>query len=251
MLIERRHFREARAVIHMTDTEKRSFTLRFLAQRNVVIPSPVDSALFTVPSQRRTWFGGRPLITFIGRLTRKKRLDLLIEAFVASAPEYPTARLVIAGPDEEGIGRRIMARAKDAGLEGRVALIGVVEGHQKRELLGRSSVFVLPSEDESFGIAAAEALAVGLPVVVSKNVAISTDIAGGDAGIVVERAVAPLARAIERILGDSSYAQSLADAGRRLAESNFAIPRVSRQIDNLYRQVLSGEGDYSEAERLG
>lgn len=180
------------------------------------------------------------VVTFLGRISAKKGVPLLIDSFRRTAVAFPKAHLMIAGPDDENIGRGLMPVIADAGLADRVSFLGAVAGAQKRALLHRSDVFVLASSDESFGIAVAEAMAVGCPVVVSPEVAIEDVVRASGAGLVVEREPSAIAGAIADILGDPARASAMGAAGRLAVDGQFAWPMVSVQMEAMYDAVIVG-----------
>lgn len=180
------------------------------------------------------------IITFLGRISEVKGVDLLLASFMATAAEFPAAHLIVAGPDDEGIGVGLCASITASGLSDRVSFIGTVDGREKRALLQRSDVFVLPSAHESFGIAVAEAMAVGCPVIVSPDVALADLIQAAGAGIVAEREAGAISRAIARILADRSAAKAMGVAGRRLVEVEFTSGGIATRLEALYRTVLAG-----------
>src|SRR5262249_4179068 len=104
-----------------------------------------------------------------GRLSWKKGLDRLLEA----AAEVPEAHVWIAGNDEDSTVPRLEKQAAGLGISQRIRFLGFVEGIEKRRLLARASVFVLPSQSENFGNAVLEAMAEGCPVVVSPTVGLA------------------------------------------------------------------------------
>jgi len=179
------------------------------------------------------------VVTFLGRISAKKGVPLLIESFRSTASAFPKARLVIAGPDDEGIGSHLMPAIANAGLAGRISFLGVVDGPEKRALLQRSDVFVLASADESFGIAVAEAMAVGCPVVVSPEVAMEDIVRASGAGIVAAREPVAIAAAIAAILADIPRAISMGGAGKRAVDEQFAWPIVARQMESMYEAIVT------------
>jgi SAM-dependent methyltransferase len=179
------------------------------------------------------------VVTFLGRISAKKGVPLLVESFQSTAAAFPRAHLVIAGPDDEGIGRGLMPMIASAGLADRVSFLGVVGGSEKRTLLQRSDVFVLASADESFGIAVAEAMAVGCPVVVSPDVAIEDVVRASGAGLVVERDPSAIAHAIAMILSEPVRAAAMGEAGRRTVDERFSLPIVAAQLEAMYGAVVS------------
>ena len=127
---------------------------------------------------------GKRLITFLGRIHRKKGCDLLISAFISELKECDEIRLVIAGPDQEGLQPAFTAQLAAAGMTERVVWTGLLENDLKWELLRASEVFVLPSHQENFGISVAEALACSTPVLISNKVNIWREVKEFNAGLV-------------------------------------------------------------------
>jgi glycosyltransferase involved in cell wall biosynthesis len=164
--------------------------------RQFVLPNgiePDEFAIDRVAARRsvfRRWpeLGQRPYVLFLGRLHAKKRLDLLLEAFLAGAPE--SFHLVVAGPDGEGMWTGLAARfLADPAAARRVHYVGAVAGPEKAALLAGAVVFALPSEHENFGIAALEALAAGTPVMLSPHVDLAQSVMAARVGMVLPLSV--------------------------------------------------------------
>lgn len=246
-LVERRNLECAGAAIVMTRAEKQSFTDWLPGARTMVIPPAIDSALFQRGEVHTGVLEPLPesatLITFLGRLTEKKRLDVLLDAFWRLQQSIHGVHLVIAGPDDEGIGSGLQREATRLGIGDRVSLIGLVTGEAKRELLSASRIVALPSEDESFGMAIAEALAVGTPVVITREVGLAEDILEEEAGRVVSRDGAAFAGAMAELLTDATTWSNMAERGRRFAQRSFTGEAVIANFESLYGDLCSQRGD--------
>ena len=179
------------------------------------------------------------LVTFLGRISAKKGVALLVEFIRGTAAVFPRAHLVIAGPDEEGIAHDLLPVIRDAGLADRISFPGALGGPRKRSLLQQSACFVLPSADESFGIAVAEAMAVGCPVVVSSEVAIEDVVRSSGAGMVVDRDPIAIAAAVAEILNNPTSAAAMGAAGRLVVDERFSWPIVAARMEAFYNSVLS------------
>lgn len=127
---------------------------------------------------------GQRLILFLGRLHEKKGCDLLIEAFARVAAREPALHLVMAGPDQSGWQAALTRLATERGLGERITWTGMLQGELKWGALLAAEAFILPSHQENFGIAVAEALAVGTPVLISDKVNIWREIEADGAGLV-------------------------------------------------------------------
>ena len=183
-----------------------------------VIPIGVDAAGLRAPvaGDAALHIDGRErVVAFLGRISAKKGVPLLLEAFRSTAAAFPSTRLVIAGPDDEGIGRNL--EGPSLGLASRIGSRSQGSWAVRRSdhLLQRADVLVLPSADESFGISVAEAMAVGCPVVVSPDVAIEDVVRSSGAGLVADRDPAAISEALAHILGRPEEAAAMGAAGRR------------------------------------
>jgi glycosyltransferase involved in cell wall biosynthesis len=189
---EYRVLRDARAVIFTTEEERtrarRSFWLYRAHERIVPFGTTVpqleaaplrETFLNAIPSLR-----GKRIVLFLGRVHAKKGCDLLIDAFARVAGRDPTLHLVIAGPDETGWASTLRIRAQAAGIAHRVSLPGMLQGELKWGAFHASDVFVLPSHQENFGVAVAEALGCGLPALISDKVNVWREIEADGAGLV-------------------------------------------------------------------
>jgi glycosyltransferase involved in cell wall biosynthesis len=245
LLLEGRNL-HAMAGIHYTSIAERDYAADLgLTAPSFVIPLGVDSQAFAHPADAASLFkrhpslAGRQLVTFIGRLTHKKRLDMLLHGFVTVARDHPEAHLVIAGPDDEGVGRALRTQIVERALQRQVTVLGLITGDVKVALLQRSQVFVLPSEDENFGVAVVEAMATGLPVVVTEGVAIAGAITDASAGQVVEPTPEALSATIGCLLTDRRLATTMGERGRALAGSSFAWEGIGVQLEEMYEQVVA------------
>jgi glycosyltransferase involved in cell wall biosynthesis len=188
--LERTVLREADAVLFTTEEEARLAPLSFgpLGARATVVgfgleleaarSNETPDAFFARHPETR----GRRIVLFLGRLHRKKGCDLLVDAFADVAASDPALHLVMAGPDQTGWQRDLEAQARRRGIASRVTWCGMLEGASKWSALRAADVFALPSHQENFGIAVAEALAVGLPVLISDKVNIWREVVGDGAG---------------------------------------------------------------------
>jgi len=124
----------------------------------------------------------RRFVLFLGRIHPKKGCDLLVNAFVKLAGSDPDLDLVMAGPDPQGLRTELERPAKAAGVAQRIHWPGMVSGDAKWGAFQAAEAFALPSHQENFGIAVAEALACGKPVLLSDKVNIAAEIAADGAG---------------------------------------------------------------------
>jgi glycosyltransferase involved in cell wall biosynthesis len=191
--------------------------------------------------------GDGPLVAFLGSLVERKGIDVLLAAWARIYRRQPTARLVLVGRDrfdDDATARDFLRRALDAlpGAAGRSVTRAGVRDDAER-FLQAADVFLFPSRREGFGTAIIEAMACGLPCIVSELPGITGFIfsespeAGG--GVVVRQEdPAALADAALAVLADPERARVLGAAGRARAAERFAIDAVADQYLSLYAELL-------------
>ena len=232
-LFERRNLRCAAAVRYDSEHERED-ALAGGFPDGVVIPpgTPTPPA-----GPREARVPGR--IVFLGRLSAKKGVDVLLETLPLVIPTAPTAHLVVAGPDDEGIGEQLRERASILGVADRLTLLGLVTGQEKVDLLRTASVLAAPSIDESFGATVTEAMAVETPVIVTRGIPIHEQIEREAAGLVADRTPPAVAAGITQILTDATLAAKLGKNGRLLVESEYSWAEIARRVEELYRDVVN------------
>jgi phosphatidylinositol alpha-1,6-mannosyltransferase len=168
---------------------------------------------------------GGPVLLAVQRLVPYKGVEVLVDAMAQLEPE---ATLLIAGRGPEG--EALAARAARLGLAERMRLLGFVPDEEMPALLALTDVFVFHSRYETFGLAAAEAMAAGLPVVAAATTAIPEVVRDGRDGVLVPpddpRA---LAAAVARLLGDPAERARLGASGRARALADFGWDAVAER----------------------
>ena len=235
--IERRILAHAAAIHFTSEQERTEAAFALPAARSVIIPNPV-----AIPEAEESpnvflaqhpELAGKRMILFLSRLDPKKGLDLLLGAFAQAQTSLPDTALVLAGNGDDAFVDELRDKARLLGLR-RVVWAGFLEGQLKRAAFAAAHVFVLPSYSENFGIAVVEAMAMGLPVIVSDQVGIQREIARANAGIVVGCDATELSQAIQQTLNNQVARNEMAQNGRRLAQK-FAPPAVTARLLEAYR----------------
>ena len=114
-------------------------------------------------------------------------------------------------------------------------------GQDKDLLLQGSDIFVLPSFSENFGIAVAEAMSHGLPVIITPDIQIAPEIAQSKAGLVTPGEVEPLADAIAQLLTSPSQRQQLGENGKILVKHRYSWNAIASQLTSVYRSIIEGQ----------
>jgi glycosyltransferase involved in cell wall biosynthesis len=188
-----------------------------------------EAFLQAVPGLR-----GKRIVLFLGRVHAKKGCDLLIDAFARVASRDQSLHLVIAGPDETGWATSLRAQAQAAGVAQRISLPGMLQGELKWGAFHASDVFVLPSHQENFGVAVAEALGCGLPALISDKVNVWREIEADGAGMVAADTVDGTEKNLVRWLelDDTARAAMRAQAARTF-EARFRIETMVSALTAL------------------
>ena len=177
-----------------------------------------------------------PLIVFLGRVHPIKRLDLLAAAFDRIRAVRPGAHLLIAGPDEDGHRSRLEPHFAGAGPA--VRFMGELGEFAKWTLLANADVLVMCSQSESFGRSVVEALAAGLPVVVTRTCPWQQVETAG-CGFWVAHTAEAIADATLEVLRDPASARRMGERGRALARSTYSWDAIARTMARHYETVVS------------
>jgi len=235
----------ARYLIATSEQEKQELGEDGIASSKVVVRRNGVELLRVVPEQggfRRAH--GIPddakLILFLGRLVSKKSPDLLLNAFAKwreRSPLCPKAVLVLAGPDEQdGFLQRLQSQARSLGVRDEVLFPGPLYDDAKWQAYRDADVFVLPSQNENFGNAAAEAAACGTPVIVTDRCGIAPFV--GTAGEVISHDLMALENALESLLADPFLRENRQNACREFARG-LSWEEPLDETEQLYRHCIA------------
>ncbi|MBK5189357.1 MAG: glycosyltransferase family 4 protein, partial [Gemmatimonadaceae bacterium] len=179
--------------------------------RIVVIHPGIDTDAYTpAPAERSPV----PLVVYLGRLKRYKRVDLIIRAFADM--RHPTAQLAIAGAGDHRSALERLAASLDLGE--RVKFLGFISAPEKIALLRSAWVLAFTSPKEGWGITNLEAAACATPVVASSSPGLRESVLDGETGYLVPHGdVTALSAALGRIVRDPALVASLGAAARRFA----------------------------------
>jgi glycosyltransferase involved in cell wall biosynthesis len=240
---EYRVLRDARAVCFTTPIERDAATETLWPQRwtPVVVSFGTTAPGGDAATQREIFLGKYPALRkrrfflFLSRIHSKKGCDLLLEALGRLAPAHPELDLVIAGPDEGGLRPQLEGQAKRLGIESRIVWTGMLEGDLKWGAFHAAEGFVLPSHQENFGIAVVEALACGLPVLISNKVNIWPDIAADEAGLVNPDTADGTYRGMVTLLTMApEERERLVSRGFACFRSRYEMKRTAEALNHLF-----------------
>jgi glycosyltransferase involved in cell wall biosynthesis len=235
-LVERRLIESASAVHFTSKAELAEAKALGLNCNGVVVPLGID-----VENSIATVTAGRddvPNLLYLSRIDPKKNVDSLLRAVRIALSRGAQFELNIAGSGDPSYIRRLKLLSCELEVDKYVNWLGYVEGQRKKVALGAASAFVLPSYSENFGIAVVEALAAGLPCIVSREVATSDEIGRAGAGIVVGTTPEEIAAGIVTIVGDELGRSTMKAAARKLAVDAFSLDAMGARLEDLYGDIL-------------
>ncbi len=230
--------RVRRVIVHTRSYGTTSAVLR--GRPLEIIPSVVDLGRFRPGLEvgdlkRRLRVEGKRVIVFTGRLVPHKGVDVILQA-LRELPRDVVLVVIGSGPRLQpliGLARRI-------GVGDRVVFCPNVSDDDLPRLLALADVFVFPSQNrlEGFGLAVAEAMAAGLPVVIADVPGVREVIEDGKEGLLAEPLIADdLARKVGRLLDDPALARRMGAAGRLRAETRYGLETVAHQLIRLYEAL--------------
>lgn len=239
----------AAAALHFTTAAERDAvlgSLRWLRPAPIVEPLGIHLEEFeSAPSPgkfRREYpqLGDRPFILLLGRLHPVKGLDLLVPAF-ARAGLPPEMSLVVVGPDPDGYRATIERLARAEGVSDRLLFTGMLSGRKRIEALADAELFCLPSYHENFGVAVIEALAAGIPVVISDQVSIYREVVAAGVGAAVPNKIEPLAAELRRWIADPALRRTASQKARAFALDRYGWPRIAARWRDHYQRLTGSE----------
>jgi glycosyltransferase involved in cell wall biosynthesis len=246
-LYERTNLRTARAFHATSDLEAdaiRSYGLRqpiAVIPNGVEIPDASDRAAREALEGRYPQLRDRRWLLFLGRIHPKKGIDMLLEAWRNLHPEFPSWHLIVAGPDLANFGAELATAVRRDGrtLDG-VTFVGMLKAGLKRSALDNASLFVLPTRSENFGIAIAEALAAGIPVVTT-TAAPWSHLASLNCGWWVASETAAIANALREGMAKSApELEAMGKRGREFVSKRYAWEAIGEQMADVYRWLIDG-----------
>lgn len=243
---EYRVLRDARRVLFTTQEERllarESFRL-YRANEEVVAfgtrqPPDGSSTLRDAFLAKFPHLKGKRAILFLGRIHEKKGCDLLLKAFAAVRDIDTNAHLVIAGPDDGEYSANMRTLAKELGIDDRVTWTGMLTGDLKWGAFRTSDVFALPSHQENFGIAVAEALGSRLPVLISDKVNIWREVKQDGAGIVTTDTVKGTIDALTTWLRmDVNATRAMREQALATFMKRFHVDAMSKDLLRVLRET--------------
>jgi glycosyltransferase involved in cell wall biosynthesis len=245
-LLERHNLNRA-AAIHCTSAGEAEDVRKFGIQTpTITLPLGVNKPINLLEAKQKLHdFYNIPtnktVVLFLSRLHPKKRPDLLIQSLHELISQSYNFHLIIAGSGDSNYISYLTNLVEFLDLTNCTSFAGFVAGKDKDLLLQGSDIFVLPSFSENFGVAVAEAMAAGLPVIVTPGVQIAPEIAQANAGLVIPGEVDTVADAIAQLLTSSNLRHQLGENGRQLVARRYSWDTIAQSLANVYTSIIENQ----------
>jgi glycosyltransferase involved in cell wall biosynthesis len=224
--------RKAAAVLFLTPVENAG--LRAVAGDSLRLV-PLGNG---VPASRARKDDDGLEVLYLARLAPRKRPELFVAAAERVAPRFPEVRFRLVGPDEgrgDEVNRLIGSATADIRWE------GPIDPASTDDRMARASVYVLPAVDEPYPMSVLEAMAAGVPVIVTDTCGLAPAVSESGSGIVVDAGLDALTAAITTLLDDPALRRRMGETARRTAEERFSMPAIARDLLAVYRRAAGGE----------
>lgn len=239
-----RILRHASVMFYSAQGEREEAASLGLHTPSVIVPDGFNADEFALLPERgrfrKRFLSGHegPLVLFLARLHAKKGLEVLIQAMRSVIAERPDARLAIVGPpDPVSFNKQVLRWIKENGIEAQTVVPGVADREMRLEAFADADVYALPSYAENFGFSIFEAMACGVPVVVSADLNYAAEIARTGAGLAVPRTAEQFAQAILSLLGQPEMRRKMGSYGRLLARK-YSLEETGAKVETTLESIL-------------
>jgi len=246
--------RRAAAVHYTTEAEKLSTEALFGLQHGRVIAlgiEPTTSSATETLAHLFPSLAADPYVLVLSRLHPKKGLDVLIEAFLSLVQRRQFAhwRLVIAGDGPADYVLKLKQQVSASAHQDQVLFTGWLDGNRKNAVLSGASLLALPSHQENFGLCVMEALSHSVPVLVSPNVNLASEISAANAGWISAIDRDALATRLAEALSDDDERARRGRAGKELSR-RYSWDNAARSLTDLYRDLLEPRNGSAKLHRV-
>ncbi|HEY9693368.1 MAG TPA: glycosyltransferase [Oculatellaceae cyanobacterium] len=241
-LIEHANIDHSQALHFTSEQEKQETSQLCFKAPNFILPLGL-SVPAQLPSARQKLrkllkiADNQPVILFMSRLHPKKGLNYLIPA-LAKLTNLPFT-FVLAGSGDTEYETEIDSLLQSTGMQQHTYRCGFVSGEMKQLLLQGADIFALTSHSENFGIAVLEALAAGLPVIVTPGVALASVIKKHQLGYVTELDEDKIASAIQSLLSDQNVVKQMSDRARQLILEEYTWEQIAGKLIAVYSAIIN------------
>lgn len=243
-LFGKRHLEGAAAVHYTTMVERQESEDLGFSAPGLVVPNGVDFSEFDqLPLEgafrRRLGLDDTtPLLLFLGRVQPRKGLDVTLDALAAVRQTLGDVQLAVVGPiDDDEYEQRLQDQIEALDLTDAVHFTGYLDGEARLHALVDADLFVLTSHTENFAMAAVEAMACEMPVLLSEHVGVAANAEAAGAGAVVSLDPTQTAEAMHSILSDPDRRREMGARGARHVRDLYTPSHVARQMKGAFQRI--------------
>jgi glycosyltransferase involved in cell wall biosynthesis len=242
-----RRYVDRAAAIQCTDPSEAEAVAKLMFRPPIfVVPNAIRASYFNTRQTRgnlRTQLGipdGADILIFLGRITHIKRPDIAVDVLAAAQLHGREIHLVIVGPDEEGLMHQLQVQAQNLRCDDKLHFTGLLGREGVVSALADADLLLMPSEiTENFGIAALEALATGVPILVSEGVPVGRWAQKAGAGLAVASSREAFQQAAVDLLSRPEQLRTMGQHGQELVRQVFDIRVVARQMLAQYQAIVT------------
>jgi glycosyltransferase involved in cell wall biosynthesis len=244
-LFERYWIDRADLIHYTTQMELDDSAWLKLKPPSVTIPNPINIAEFDHLPKKGIFrskykiASDASILLYLGRVEPAKGVDLALQSLSLILSKHPNCILVVAGPEEENYISVLSQQARNLGVLDKVVFTGLLSPVQCLEAFSDSDIFVFPSHSENFGMAIAEAMICGLPVIVSDRAGISELINANNAGVVSPLDVNAFSEAITTLLENPGLRMQYAHRAAAVIRENFSPSHIAERWSQLFQSVFA------------
>ncbi len=219
-----------------------------------ILPNGIDFNEYNIKFNEELFVKKFPLlknkkyILFLSRINIKKGLDLLIRAFALFQNKYPNYILLIVGPDNENYGKTIKKLISLLHIDTNVMFFGNLTGNDKIMIYKNADLFILPSRSENFAMVVVEAMAAGVPILISNNIGISDDIKKYNAGIITDIKIDHIFKNMIKIIDNQNLKRTLINNGYKLINDKYDIVNVAKNMKQIFKNIILNKYYYNNSE---
>jgi len=245
-LIARNILQGAKAIHYTTEDEaKQCHQFLRLNNRAIIIPNGLDLSEFNdlpnYESLRKKFpnLQNKKVILFLSRINWIKGMDILIEGFAKLKKEREDVHLLIVGKDDgDNYIEKVKSCVKKYNLENFITFAGALTGINKLIAYCGSDIFILPSYSENFGMVVIEAIACGLPVIISDKVGIANEIRENNAGIIIGTTADDVYRGLKTALESQKVIDIMKKNAKKMVYELYDINRVADRMIEFFKESL-------------
>ena len=239
-VLEKNHLQRASALHFTTSFEQHHCPSTLQKSQNFVVANPIDTSWFHAIKPLGTFYE-TPKLAMVGRLHPVKGFDLMFKVLCELKTKYPAVRLSIVGSDNDRYQERLVTLLQQLEMIDAVEFVGLVDRQRLQWTLEGCYALVVPSHQESFGLQAAEAMALGRPVIVSDQVALAREIQQHQLGAVSPLDVRSFYDAIVEVIDNYNKTQAFVTNAHEYAWGNFYYLKTAEKLLQQYSELLDSK----------